>query len=200
MLIHVAMVLVLLQSCNNSAKNKTPDPVKHVPLENQVAEKQRFFPVTTYIKGQLFEITQKGITPLKYSTINGHTDSVWLKTENFTQAFSEFLHPEIDSANLISLFTEKKFMDQTIDAFTFTYDPAGVLPDSMTLNHWDVYIDPASGKVRRIYMVKNIGENKTIQLTWQGDKWCKTIYIITNPDGTSTVEKEEKITWSFDIQ
>ena len=88
-------------------------------------------------------------------------------------------------------------MDQTIDALTFTYDPIGPLPDSMKLQHWDVYVEPATGKVKRIYMVKNLSESKTIQLTWQSDKWCKTTYITNKGDGSSFVEKVEKISWDY---
>ena len=190
-IVSVTLACLVLQSCNTSPQNM---PVEQ---EKKIAEKQSYFPVTSYIKGQLFEINKKGINPIKYRTINNHTDTVWVKMEKLTQAVDEFLHPEIDSANLVSLFTEKKFMDQTIGAFTFTYDPIGSLPDSMTLRHWDVYVDPASGKVKRIYMVKNIGEDRTLQLTWQSNKWCKTTVIFNKPDGTSVIEKEEKITWDF---
>lgn len=193
-LIPVTIVLILLQACNHSSENKVAEipaaPVKKIP------EKQSFFPVTEYIRGQMAEIVQRGITPKWYVTINNHTDSSWLRTEMYDKAFNEFLHPEIDSANLITLFAEKQFMDQTVNAFTFTYDPIGELPDSMLLQHWDVYVEPKTGKVRRVYMVKNNGA-KTIQLTWQGDKWCSIVHIINKPDGSSAVEKEEKIIWEL---
>ena len=193
-LIQIAIAVILLQACNHSSKDTAAEiprePVKKAP------EKQSFFPVTEYIRGQMVEITQRGITPKWYVTINNHTDSTWLRTEDYNKAFNEFLYPEIDSVNLITLFAEKQFMDQTIDAFTFTYDPIGVLPDSMLLQHWDVYVEPKTGKVRRVYMVKNRGA-KTTLLTWQGDKWCSIVHIINNPDGTSAVEKEEKITWEL---
>jgi len=198
LIIPIVLACVLLQSCNGS-KNKPSltTPVTDSLALKDSAAKQRFFPLTDYIKGQIFEIRQKGINPIKYHTVNDRTDSVWLKTEEFAQAFSEFLDPVIDTTNMTGLFTEKKFMDRSIDAFTFTYDPTGSLPDSETLVHWDVYIDPETEKVRRIYMVKNIGPAKTIQLTWQSDKWCKTTYILNKPDGSSVVEKEEKINWDF---
>lgn len=192
--IPVVFAVLLFQACNQSSKNNIPDlpaaPVQKAP------DKQNFFPVTEYIRGQMAEITQRGITPKWYVTVNNHTDSSWLRTEAYDKAFNEFLHPVIDSANLITLFTEKQFMDQTIDAFTFTYDPIGALPDSMLLQHWDIYVEPKTGKVRRVYLVKNSGV-KTIQLTWQGDKWCRIVHIINKPDGTSIVEREEKITWEL---
>ena len=189
------IAISLLYSCNSAEKEKKSEPVQQPAIEQ--VEKQSFFPVTSYLKGQLFDFKQNGISPLKYTTIKEHTDSVWLKIPEIDKAVKEFMDPVIDSINLVSLFVEKKFMDQTLNAITFSYDPVGQLPDSMKLDRWDVYVDPPSGKVKRIYMVKNIGD-KTLQLTWQSNKWCKINTIINKPDGTSELEKEEKIVWTFD--
>ncbi len=187
----VCTAMIILLSCNNSSDTGASEPNK------EPVKKQSFFPVTSYIKGQLYEIKKMGVNPLKYTTIKGLTDSAWLKIEDIDEAVKEFLHPEIDSVNLISLFTEKNFLDQTINAFTFTYDATGPLPDTMKLKHWDVYIDPVTGKVRRIYMVKDISPDKTLQLTWQSNKWCKISTITRDQSGESTIEKEEKITWDL---
>jgi hypothetical protein len=187
----IAAVIMLFSACNNST------PKKIIPAENKVEEKTSFFPVTSYLKGQVHEIKEKGLTPIKYTTINNHTDSVAIKFEMLDELVKEFLQPEIDTTNLISFFAETKFLDQTIDAFTFTYDAKSPIPDSLNLRHWDVYIDPATSKVKRVYIIKKSGENKTMQLTWQSNLWCKTTTIINNPDGTSTIEKEEKISWAY---
>lgn len=194
------LIISLLAACHhggNSASDKTAKDTVAGSNAAKTEEKPRFFPVTSFIRGQLFEISNKGINPLKYTTRNGHTDSVWLKLEEVESAVHEFLEPTIDSTNLISLFTEKKFLDQTLDAFTFSYDPAGALPDTMHLSRWDVYVDPKSGNVKRVYMVKNTTDNKTLQLTWLSGHWCKITTIGNKPDGSSEVEKEEKITWDF---
>ena len=95
------------------------------------------------------------------------------------------------------MFTEKSFLDQTINAVTFTYDATISLPDSMLLKHWDVYIDPQSNNVKRIYLVKEISKSKTLQLTWVSNKWCKITSIITDENGVSKIEKEEKLIWDF---
>jgi hypothetical protein len=178
-------------SCSNSGKSGEIATIKVAP------EKQHFFPVTAYLKGEIYNIKQNGINPLKYTTINDHTDSVWLKIEELDAAFQEFLNPEIDSVNLITLFTEKSFMDQTINAITLTYESSVTLPDSLQLKHWDVYIDPESNKVKRIYMVKEISKTKTLQLTWVNNQWCKIISIVTDETGLSKIEKEEKLIWDF---
>jgi hypothetical protein len=183
--------VIVFASCNNSSNSAV------VKKENPAVEKQSFFPVTAYIKGELYDLKRSGINPLKYTTLGNHTDSAWLKQEDMDEAVKEFLRPEIDSLNLVSLFTEKSFLDQSIGAVTFTYDPSGPLPDTMTLSHWDVYIDPGSGKVKRIYMVKDMSKTKTLQLTWQSGEWCKITSITIDQKGIQAVEKEEKITWDF---
>ena len=183
-----------LYSCNDSGKSAAEIPLK---TDTDTAAPKKFFPLTSYLKGEIFNIKKNGINPLKYTTVNDRTDSVWLKMEDLDIALQEFLQPEIDSVNLISLFTEKRFMDQSIDAVTFTYDPVAVLPDSMKLTHWDIYVNPKTNKVTRIYMVKEMDKTKTLQLTWLSSKWCKIVSIITDDKGESKIEKEEKFILDF---
>jgi hypothetical protein len=47
-------------------------------------------------------------------------------------------------------------------------------------------------------MVKTVAPYKTLQLTWQGDKWCKITEISKKPDGSFSVDKETKIAWGYD--
>jgi hypothetical protein len=185
-------IAIILLSCNNSSTTDV------IPVSTDTVVKQNFFPVASFLKGEIYIIKSDGINPKKYTTINNHTDSVWLKIEELDAEVSEFLHPEIDSASLINLFTEKNFLDQSIDAFTFTYDATNPpLPDSMQLQHWDVYIDPNTNSVKRIYMVKQVNKNKILQLTWVSKQWCKITTIVSDESGVSKIEKEEKIFWDF---
>ena len=190
-IIYLLACSFFIQSCNDSGKFAGQS------FNKDTAEKQRFFPVTTFLKGEIFNIKKSGINPLKYTTVNNQTDSAWLKIDELDIALQEFLKPEIDSTNLITLFTEKSFLDQSIDAVTFTYDPSSILPDSMMLKHWDVYVDPKTNKVKRIYMVKDVDKNRILQLTWISNQWCKIISIVTNEKGESKIEKEEKFILDF---
>ena len=91
-------------------------------------------------------------------------------------------------------------MDQTINAITFSYDAKTKLPDSIKLNHWDVYIDPQKNTVQRIYLVKEEtinGESVTTQLTWKVNKWCSIRTIVQQPNKDPQV-KEEIMKWDFD--
>ena len=182
---------LFVYSCNDPAKNAGSASTKGT------TEKQRFFPLTAYLKGEIFNLKKSGINPLKYTTVNERTDSVWLKIEDLDAALQEFLQPEIDSANLITLFIEKSFLDQSLNAVTLTYEPVVELPDSMKLKRWDIYIDPKTNNVKRIYMVKEIDETKTLQLTWVSNQWCKIVSIVTDEMGVSKIEKEEKFILDF---
>ncbi len=178
-------------SCNSKTK-------KNEPAATAEKEEASFFPVTNYIKGQIAEIKNIGITPVSFMSTGKKTDSVWLKTADFDTAFKEFVLPVIDSTNLEQFFSESKFADQTVDAYTFTYSPKANLPDSILLQRWDVYISPSSNTVKRIYIVKKTTEGKELQLTWQSGKWCKTICIAKDKTGKQFVEYEQTIKWSFD--
>jgi len=158
-----------------------------------------FFPVTEYILGQLSDIETLPVTPLKIISYKGKKDSIWMKKENI-RAFAEpFLHPVIDSANFKKLFIEKSFLDQTLNAITFSYDPSRSLPDSVQIRRWDVYIDPDRETVKRIYIVKqlNTTPTQTIQLTWKSDNFCQITTITEKPNSQPGI-KEEKLIWNFD--
>jgi hypothetical protein len=187
---------ILLFSCSSGGSK----PVAAAAKDETAKPPQRFFSVTDFLKGEIKNISTKGVNPLRLVTANGRTDSAWLKLEELDTVLGEFTTPVIDSTNLTSLFTETKFGDNTLNTFTFTYDPAGKLPDTMQLVHWDVYINPETNTVKKVYMVKHKKENngtKTLQLTWQTGKWCKTITLAEKPDGKTGIEKEETVLWDF---
>ena len=167
---------------------------------NNTTEAQSFFPVTEFLLGQLTEIDSLPVTPLKIIINNDKRDSVWLKKNDIRPFAMLFLSPVIDSISMQNFFAEKSFMDQTINAVTLSYDPVKKLPDSMKLNHWDVYIDPQKGTVQRVYMVKEEiinGITITTQLTWKVNKWCSIRTIEQQPKMAPRV-KEEIMKWEFD--
>jgi hypothetical protein len=174
--------------------------VKQADVDKNAEEAQSFFPVTDFLLGQLNITESLPVTPLKI-TINGNRrDSVWLKKEDIRKFAFPFLHPVIDSVSMQNFFTEKSFMDQTINAVTFSYDAKTKLPDSIKLNHWDVYVDPQKNTVQRIYLVKEEAVNSksiTTQLTWKANKWC-SIRTIVQQAGKDPRIEEEILKWDFD--
>lgn len=164
----------------------------------EITETPGFFPVTSYIKGQIAEIKNDGLAPVMITTANNKTDSLWLKMEQLDSVFAEFLTPEIDSANMVSFFKESKFHDQTLNSFTFTYEPVKELPATMPLKRWDVYVTPQTGTVKRIYIEKYSADRKDLQLTWQSDRSSRIVYFTTDAAGNPVVAKEVLVKWNFD--
>ena len=190
-------VMCVIFSCNN--KSEQVNSVADTTTEKD-SVKVTFFPVTSFLKGQLLVLDSLPVTVLQIKTAGKKTDSTWVKRESIRPILQPFISQEIDANNLTAFFKQTKFNDQTVEAITFTYEPVGALPDSITLRHWDVYIQPETGKVKKVYLLKQLdkeGKKYTQQLTWQTDDWAKIVTILNNPDGSSEVESEVKLVWNF---
>ena len=165
-----------------------------VNTETAPVATEDFFPVTNFIQGEIVDIRGNGVNPLKITTSGTRIDSAWLKVEELDEAFAEFLTPVIDSSTMARHFKETKFLDQTINAYTFTYEPKETLPDNISLQRWDVYITPQTNTVKRIYIEKLNAQNKQLRMTWQSKEWCRIVIF----SGRDSVEKEELIKWKFE--
>jgi hypothetical protein len=188
------ILIFLLFACNNNDK----ETGKITPVAS-AEDAQSYFPVTEFLLGQLKEIDSLPVTPLKIITNGNKKDSIWMKKKDIRPFAAAFLHPVIDSSSMQKYFGEKSFMDQTINAVTLSYDPKIELPDSIKLNHFDVYIDPEKNKVQRIYMVKEEVKNdetETTQFTWKVNEWC-SIRTIKQAPGKDPEVKEEIMKWGF---
>lgn len=189
------LILSTLICCTQKKQSKT--------FVDQNTDKEKidsFFPVTSFLKGELATIDSLPITPLYKISIKEKTDSQWLKKEDLRKMLQPFVSEEINETNLVTLFKESKFSDLSLNAITFTYDPIVKLPDSLQLRHWDVYVNPETGIVSKIYLIKTYTENKkniTQQLTWQTGLWAKIVSIENKADGSAEILKEETFIWSF---
>ena len=197
MRIHFILIALLpFAACHTKKEPAVPPTGKPVVQADSIDTAGNYFPVTAFIKGDIASIKTNGITP-KITVVSGtKTDSSFLKEIDFPAAFADFVSPVIDSANLKSIFKESKFLDRTLNAFTFSYDPANDNADTFAFRHWDVYLNADNNKVTRVYLVKKIAADTQLQLTWQSGKWCKIVTLKTTGADTK-IEKEETISWSY---
>lgn len=167
-------------------------------ITNNQATSQ-FIPVTQFILGEIHKIDSLPTTPLKIITEDGKSDSQWINKDQFKKEAATFLHPIIDSEHLHSFYSEKSFLDQTIGAFTFSYDPISSLSDTITLKNWNVYVDPQTHTIKRVYLVKQYSlhsDQFTEQLTWKTDESFKINLITRYRNGKSKL-KETELIWNF---
>ncbi len=188
------LFLILICSGILISCNQPKEEITTATGQPSTTQNEDFFPVTTFIQGQIMEIRSNGVNPLKITTAGNRIDSSWLKVEELDIAFADFLRPTIDSSNMARFFNESKFLDQTLNAYTFTYEPAVQLPDSLEVQRWDVYINPKLNSVKRIYIEKVDAANKKLQLTWQSKEWCRIVSF----SPTGALEKEVLIKWRFE--
>ena len=187
-LLPLAIAACFFYSCGQQADR----PVANT--ETATTNTQDFFPVTNFIQGEIVDIRGNGVNPLKITTSGTRIDSAWLKVEELDQAFAEFLTPVIDSSTMGPHFKETKFLDQSINAYTFTYEPKETLPDNISVQRWDVYINPQTNTVKRIYIEKLNAQKKQLRMTWQSKEWCRIVVF----SGRDSVEREDLIKWKFE--
>ena len=194
-----AIIISTAIGCSNNTSTTSIAPLTDTTAITE-NKKDTFLPVTAFIKGQMLVLDSLPITPLHTIIVNNKHDSVWLKKNELIPLLTDFLTPEIKETNFTNFFRQTSFNDQTLNAITFTYDPVTALPDSISLRHWDIYIDPASGNISKVYLVKQSKEKEGIitkQLTWKTNKWAMITTLLNKPDGNTQILKEEKFTWNF---
>jgi hypothetical protein len=189
----LCFLLISVFACKNNAD--ATSEIVHSNTNTEISP--AVFPVTEFINGQLHDLEKMPITPLQIITSDGGIDSFWMKRENIRGFARPFLSPLVDSITMQPYYNSKSFFDQTINAITFIYDANNKLPKNIALTHFDVYINPESGKVNRIYLVKQPSADSTIQLTWTTDKWFSITTIVQMAGKKPTIQKEKMI-WQFD--
>lgn len=190
----IAVSVIVLYSCSGNNTQSNP------AAELSSKKTDSFFPVTSFIRGQIITLDSLPVTPLQVTTIKGKTDSAWIQKNDLKPLLQTFLTPIITETSLTKHFYETRFNDQTLNAVTFTYDPIAKIPDTISLRHWDVYVNPETGNVTKVYMVKETNENNehiTRQLTWQSNKMAKIVTILQKQDGSAELMKEVAFIWDF---
>lgn len=184
------LVIILLSalffSCNEDPKNVSAvSPV----IDSGTKEAIPVFPVTDYLLGQLHVLERSPVTPLETNSRNGKVDSTWITREDVRTLAAPFLTPAIDSASLRAGFTGNSFLDQTVNAVTFTYSAKP--GTAQELSEINVYVQPQTNEVDRIYLVKERGDT-TLQLTWKAGNWFSIRRIYEGQ------VSEKKVKWQFD--
>ncbi|MBS1735302.1 MAG: hypothetical protein JSS98_01700 [Bacteroidetes bacterium] len=187
-----SILFIFFISCHSA-----PSPTKELGAKE---EKVEVFPVTDFLLGQINEIEKMPVTLLKVVSQNGKVDSQWVSRDSIRYFSKPFLSPVIDSVNFGKNYSAHSFLDQTVDAFTFTYDAIKVSADSFPITHLDVYVDPQSRKVKRLYMIKEKimeGKNNMQQLTWNTEDGFLIRNILSGKSDSIPDIKEVSVKWKF---
>ena len=199
-LLSLLLIVFIIFGCSDNKNNQSGPSADNSSTKDST--QGSFFPVTSFLKGQMRLLDSMQITFLQVTTAANKADSAWIPREKIRPLLQPFIADLIDKENLTSFFKESKFNDQSTDAITFTYDPKTALPDSISLRRWVVYVNPETGNVKRVYILKQLKANNQVytqQLTWQTDKWAKLVTILNKPGGNSEIQNDMKLIWDLSI-
>ena len=179
--------------------------------ENAAAPKQiaetdstDYFPVTAYLQAQMAELDSMPVTILQVKGTGRNTDSSWISMKELRPQLQPFTEDTIDKRNMIRLFKENRFNDQSTESVTLTYLPAvNPLPGEVSLRRWDVYVQPDNGKVKMIYLNRVVtvdNDTLTQQMIWKTGQWAKIATTSFGGKIPPAIQKEIKWIWGNDTQ
>ncbi|MBI2731303.1 MAG: hypothetical protein HYX40_11210 [Sphingobacteriales bacterium] len=160
----------------------------------QKEQKQKdFLPVTDFLAGEIRHIDSIPYAFTNFITIGDKTDSAFINKELFHTMVNEFLEVNITDKKHIDYYDETSLIDTSINMAIFTY--LANSPD-MKVARIDAYIDPGSGKFRKVF-IKRIYNNKDTtwekQLLWQtsGNFSLITRQVVNDKEFI----KQERVVW-----
>jgi len=180
--------LFLLFSCKGKKK---PD----VPAEN-------FFPVSSYLKGEVSRMDKSLNSFYKVETENGKTDTVPISSAEAKRLAADFYAlPDIGTEPLKNDYDITHTYDDALNAFVFMF----TTKEDHPVQREDVVLDPepdAKGNYKIISIFAEQWENKgdtTVRknMLWEADKDFQ-ITTITEAGGTEKTKKLQVIWNGFD--
>jgi len=162
-------------------------------------ESNGFFPVLSFLQGQVKDIDTSVYPLLKIVTIDSTSDSSFIKRTEFRQYANDFLSiPDISSEKLKDDYTESKLYDETLGRAVIDYSPKS--PDA-EIRREEVMIVPdeqTGGRVTSIFINRRINtSDSTIEkkMYWQVNKRFQIVTIIQKRDQPDQI-KTVQIVWN----
>lgn len=189
----VVLIVLLLTACK-SKKEKKPG-----------AENATFFPVPTYIRGELARLDSSIVTVTKVETRNGQTDTVPIRQNEVRNYAKDFLSlPDISSPDLKDDYEVTHLYDDLQQAFVFTYTTLEPHP----VQQQNVTVEPeqnAAGKndIKSVYttLVQTNGNTAVKKiLLWKAGKGFLITTLQQQPNAAEQIHTVQ-INWNgFDGQ
>ena len=166
----IFLMLLLISACKNKNKATDETPISAVSI----------------IQGQINHLDTSLYQFTRYETVNGKTDTNWIKREEAKQLAADFLSmPDITQKGYFSQYTEERLIDASLNTLSIT---ATAKKEDAEIQRQIIIINldqTAEGKVSSIYIdrYKQIKDSLTEQkLFWEIDKFFQIGNIIQVKD------------------
>ena len=180
-LLSFTLAALVIYSCNQ----------KKIPAAEE--KKKDFLPVIDFLAGEIKHIDTVPYSFTNYITIDDKTDTVYISKVVFHNILQEFLEVNICDKKYVDFYDETSLIDTSTRLASFTY--LSNSPD-MKVSRIDAYIEPTSGKFRKIFIKRIYNNADTLvekQLFWQttGNFILTTIKTV---NAKETI-KQERVVW-----
>ena len=180
------LIALVLCSCKNDEEQDTK-------------EQAEFFPVLSYLKGQVAHIDTSVYSIVQVKKSGTSVDTTYLKREDFRKAAADFLSiPDISSKKLRKNYEETRLFDETIEKVILSYSTKD---EDMEVLREDIIITPtleADHEVASIY-IERVHESRkgSVQkkMFWEVNKRFQVTSIIQNDNEPERIETVQ-VSWS----
>ena len=186
----------LVFSACSSHQNPAPSARDSVTRADSGVTKNAFFPVADFLEAEIRSVDSVPLAKKKFTSRNGHTDSVFLEIPDFNRLALQFIPQELADGRFEKNFTETSFQDETTRSITFTYSPTD---PNMELQRVDVLTVPGarSMQVKSVYLEKlrKSGDSVILQkMFWRAQRNF-TIATLIHVKGIQAGEEQVRVVW-----
>jgi hypothetical protein len=177
-------MLIMLSACKQGVQSSEND------------EDKAFFPIAGNINAELNEIDSLPIGIIKYTQLEGRSDTSVAAKQELRQVAQWMISPDISSPGMKELFQEDVLFDKTIGILTMSYTTRS---DDPPVRKIEVRVDPETEKIRSIFVERLDTSSDTLynrKLVWVTGKSLQVITSINLPGEPETI-KTEKYTWGM---
>jgi hypothetical protein len=186
-LLPIALVSLIIISCGN---------------KKEKAEKGSFFPVLSFIQGQVAHIDTSLFSIRQFTIIDStHTDTVYIPREQFRGLAKDFLElPDLSEKKYEQRFTEKKIYDETLNRAILVYEP--IEKENEIIQRQELVVTPdltgGDGTVNSIivdYLLSSKDSSVQKRMLWQADRSFQITTIKQLPGKPETMSTT-RVTWN----
>ena len=169
--------------------------------EGSSGEEGAFFPVVSYLKGQVAHVDTSLYTLIQINKSGNAVDTVYIRREDFKNLSKPFTSlPDITTGNLKKKYNESRLYDETLDRFIITYTPKKA-DEELEVLRQDVVITPNTGsgdQVESVYIERLVAAgDSTVQqkMNWEVSKGF-TIHSIIQKKAAPEKLQTTEVIWS----
>lgn len=163
---------------------------------NADTTKKNYLPVADLLKAEIAAVDSLPLRLMKYTIVNGKTDSNIITTPAFNQIAKQFLMGDLDSSQFEKKFEENSFVDRSTNLVSFTYSTKDT---GDGLKRVDVLLSPGAGsdKLNSIYMEAiSVNEDSSVisKLSWKAGRNFR-ILRIKKPKNGQEITNQTIVVW-----